>query len=369
MNLRRVVAIWMAVTALGIAGGCSTSTFPYSFPGQPLGVDGTAELSPDWSVKTLPGAYPGHRLKLLERSSRVSPLRFRVIVIPGSGCTGFAPIADRYFAGLLHAKVQVLHKQATDIQAGPSPQHCPDGFIKSDSLTVWRDDAIAALRFLDQQEGLSTVNGESKQIPPTILVGISEGGELLPDIASAMPSVVGLVLLSSSGLDPRDAGAMQAARLGEQDAWDQLSRIAHSTDSDQTELEGRTLRYWRDLMQWQVAQSLMDSPLPVLQVWGDADLLLPPAAFEAFAALADNRRAQFCSWRLPGADHGLQGPAASDGLKLVWAQLEYWGRAGKMSCEGPGKTQNFCAFIAGNYSPPQTVLSSGSYKIMSDNQR
>lgn len=346
MTFRRIVATWLAVTALGIAGGCSTNTIPFSVAGQQTGVDRTAELSSGWSVKTLPGASAGHRLSLLQRSSRISPLRFRVIVIPGSGCTGFAPIADRYFAGLLHAKVQVLHKPGADIQAGAAPQRCPDGFLESDSLAVWRDDAIAALRVLDRQERMANVNGESKGILPTILVGISEGGELLPGIASAVPGVIGLVLLSSTGLDPRDAGAMQAARIGEQDAWVQLSRAADSTLLDTTELEGRTLRYWRNLMEWPLAQPLMASPLPLLQVWGDADLLLPPSAFEAFTTLADKRSAQFCSWRMPGADHGLQGPAASDGLRLVWAQLEYWGRTGRMSCEGSGKTQNSSASIA-----------------------
>lgn len=348
MNLRRVVAIWMAVTALGIAGGCSTSTLPYSFAGQQVGANGRDELAPGWSVRTLPGAFAGHSLSLLERSSRISPLRYRVIVIPGSGCTGFAPIADRYFAGLLHAKVQVLHKPGADIQAGAAPQHCPDGFLESDSLAVWLDDAIAALRFLDQQEGLAAVNGESGQILPTLLVGISEGGELLPAIASAVPGVVGLVLISSSGLDPRDAGAIQAARLGEQDAWAQLSKFAESTLPDQAEFEGRTLRYWRDLMQWRLAQPLMDSPLPMLQVWGESDQLVPPAAFEAFSTRAEMRRAQFCSWHMPGADHGLQGPSGFDGLKLVWAQLEYWGRTGRMFCERPGKTQND---VAGNAWP------------------
>jgi len=297
-------------------------------------LNGMARLPEGWSLQVLPGATAGRHLSLLQRSARTTPTRLRVIVIPGSGCTGFAPIADRYFAGLLHAQVQVLHKPGVDVQAGPVPQHCPDGFVADDSLSAWREDALAALNFLAGSASRFPHSDENDQFLPTILVGISEGGELLPSIAAAVPGLVGLVLLSSSGLDPREAGALQAARIGEQGAWHRLTEATASPLPDTSVTEGRTLRYWRDVMQWPLAQPLMDSTWPLLQVWGDADELLPPAAYARFAARAGMRIAPFCSWRLPGTNHSLQGGGAADGLQQVWARLEAWGRQGRMSCEG-----------------------------------
>jgi hypothetical protein len=168
---------------------------------------------------------------------------------------------------------------------------------------------------------------------PTILVGISEGGELLPSIASVVPNLVGLVLLSSAGLNPREVGAMQADRLGEGHAWKSLVEASDSQLPDTLLIDGRTLRYWRDLMTWQLEQPLTESVLPLLQVWGDADDLIPPAAFVRFGKKSQARMASFCSWRMQGADHSLLGSNGNDGIQQVWARLETWARHGKMPCD------------------------------------
>ena len=56
-----------------------------------------------------------------------------------------------------------------------------------------------------------------KNLPlPQLLVGISEGAELLPALAPEVPQLAGLVLIGSSGLDPQETGALQARRLGVQ---------------------------------------------------------------------------------------------------------------------------------------------------------
>ena len=51
-------------------------------------------------------------------------------------------------------------------------------------------------------------------VMPQLLIGISEGAELLPALASEVPALAGLVLISASGLDPLEAGTLQAQRLG-----------------------------------------------------------------------------------------------------------------------------------------------------------
>jgi hypothetical protein len=295
-----------------------------------------ARLPEGWSLQMLPGAVPGRFLALLQRSARAAPARYRVIVIPGSGCTGFAPFADRYFAGLLHAQVLVLHKPGVDLWAGPAPPDCPGDFVANDALSMWRDDASAALRSLAAGAERPTGSPAEIQPLPALLVGISEGGELLPALAPEVPRLAGGVLLSSSGLDPREAGALQAARLGLEDAWFRVSDAMNSPLPDRWRIEGRTLRYWRDLMAWRVAQALLDAPWPLLQVWGEADALIPPVAYIRFAVRAQQERsAPFCSWPLPDADHGLQQADGVDALQQVWARLETWSRQGRWPCERP----------------------------------
>jgi hypothetical protein len=63
----------------------------------------------------------------------------------------------------------------------------------------------------------------------------------------------------------------------------------------------------------------------VLHAWGDADDMVPPAAYEQFAQRAQHRTAPYCALRLAGANHGLQAGEV-DGLQQVWA-VEGWGRA------------------------------------------
>jgi hypothetical protein len=66
-------------------------------------------------------------------------------------------------------------------------------------------------------------------------------------------------------------------------------------------------------------------PWPVLHAWGDADDLVPAAAYEQFAQRAQHRTAPYCALRLAGADHGLQA-----GKWMACSRcgpVEGWGRA------------------------------------------
>lgn len=267
-------------------------------------------------IRPLPGA-DGATLQALERGPRTAPLRYRVIVLPGSGCAGLAPFARRYFAGLLHAQVLVLHKPGVAPQADTRPEDCPPEFVQTDALDTWQAHARAALQaWLAQQTGPPL---------PLLLVGISEGAELLAGLAPAVPQLAGLVLLSASGLDPQEAGALQAARLGQSAAWAQIGRVQASDAPDSQSLQGRSLRYWRVLWRWRSAQALIDGPWPLLHVWGEADALVPPQAAQRFAARAAARRAPYCARSLPGADHGLQ-TEGRDGVQQAWAWVERWMR-------------------------------------------
>jgi len=257
-------------------------------------------------------------VQLLYREPIAQPLRYRVIVIPGSGCTGMGPVANRYFAGLLHAQVVVLHKPGVDANAGLSPDKCPPDFVQSDSLSRWLEDARWVLR--------NDAKARAAEPPvPQLLVGISEGAELLVKLAAEVPHLAGLVLLSGSGLDPSEAGALQAQRLGHGQAWQNLAHAQAANTPDNRAAEGRSLRYWRDLWAWRQSDALIASEWPILRVWGDADELVPQLAYDTFTQRAQTRAAPLCSRALPGADHGLQA-GARDGVQLVWVWLERWGR-------------------------------------------
>jgi hypothetical protein len=290
-------------------------------------LQGCAQAQPFFVVDHLPGAQQGDapraEIPVLRRAPLAQPLRLRVVVIPGSGCAGMAPIADRYFAGLLHAEVLVLHKPGTDVNAWPAPADCGDAFIAQDRLSAWRDHARAALRAALERDPPGTVR--------YWLVGISEGAELIPALAQDIPNLAGAVMISSSGLDPVEAGALQAKRLGYTADWERIARATTSAQPDATRLQGRTLGYWRDLWHWPLAQPLMDGAWPLLQAWGYADALIPAEAYVQFAARFGSRPGGFCSLHIPGADHGLQ-RAGYDGVQQVWTWMEQRERGPAIGC-------------------------------------
>ena len=274
-----------------------------------LGLQGCAQAQPFFIADQLPGAH-GFAVPVLRRAPLAPPLRYRVMVIPGSGCAGMAPIADRYFAGLLHAEIWVLHKPGVALDAWPPPDACDDDFVLHDALSTWRDDAVAALQSIGHEGAV-----------PQWLVGISEGGELLPEIAKNLQSIEGVVLLSASGLDPAESGGMQAQRRGRLVDWRALEAMQASNASDSVVVQGRSLRYWRDLWRWTSAQPLIKGNWPLLQVWGEKDDLVPAVAYTQFALRAGGRQAPYCPMPIVDADHGLQAPN-HDGVQKVWAFLE-----------------------------------------------
>ena len=279
---------------------------------------GCARAQPFFHSVSLPGSWTGSVVPALQRQEVFAPLRYRVIVIPGSGCGGLAPIADRYFSGLLHADVLVLHKPGTDIHTGLTPSNCSADYVKSDALSIWLDHARAALRF-------DTVTRNRTKLVPHVLVGISEGAEIVAYLAEDVPNLVGVILISGSGLDPVVAGEMQAKRIGEIAAWKSIEDAQLSNRPDEDQIQGRTLRYWRDMWDWRVQQPLIDANWPLVQIWGDADTSVPPEAFILFSKNAQNRKAQWCSVQLNGADHGLQSQR-KDGIQKSWDLLENWAR-------------------------------------------
>ena len=318
-RVSRVLAFLLCAATAGI--GVSSGAAAQDLPATEAGV---------FQLRPLPGAH-GQQLMALQRSERLPPLRYRVIVIPGSGCAGMGAWAERYFAGLLHAEVLVLHKPGVSPASQTAPGDCSGDFVRADALLAWREHARAALRFDAAQRAANSGSAALAHI----LVGISEGAELLPALANEVSSLAGMVLIGASGLDPQEAGALQAQSLGTAAIaqWQALGVAQAGNLPDSHVQQGRSLRYWRDLWHWPLQQALLTGPWPLLQVWGERDALVPASAYARFTLRAQGRLAAYCPRRLAGADHGLQRAAAlgeqtaHDGVQQVWGWLENWSRA------------------------------------------
>jgi pimeloyl-ACP methyl ester carboxylesterase len=243
-------------------------------------------------------------------------------------------VADRYFRGLLHAEILVLHKPGIDLTTEIHAKDCDSSFIRWDSLSHWAN----AAKFALQNDRTS-----HSQLPQ-ILIGASEGAEILPYIAGELANLQAMVLISSSGLNPRVASKLQARRLGAEPLWQLLDYAVASSERGDSIREGRSLQYWRDLWSWEATSYLLNSNVPIIQIWGDEDELVPKEAYEIFARLVESHNdntqklGRICSRCLNGYNHGLQS-SERDGVQWLWAQIERWAR-----------TQNLspCAFIDDN---------------------
>ncbi len=257
--------------------------------------------------------------QVLTRPALLPPARYRLLLVPGSGCRSLAPSVDRLAAGLMHAEVFILQKPYLGTAAAPAGD-CPVEFVQTDRLGAWltRARRLTAMALQHSPSAL-----------PLVLAGLSEGAELLPGLAAALPQADLLVMVGHAGLDPAEAGAMQAQRQGAGAHWDALMREAAQGASVADRLaEGRHLRYWADLHGWALRQPLLDDPRPLLQAWGGQDALMPQAAYAAFATQARERAGGYCSLRFDTADHELRSPQR-DHLQTVWAWLERHAREGR----------------------------------------
>ena len=93
-------------------------------------------VAPNTSLRSvLPGAH-GEGCGPCSGPAGATP-RYRVVVVPGSGCAGMGPFADRYFRGLLHAQVTVLHKPGVHPADTTPAADCPARFVQADHLSAW----------------------------------------------------------------------------------------------------------------------------------------------------------------------------------------------------------------------------------------
>lgn len=291
-------------------------------PGRALAATGSAA----WQIRPLPTAHADRQVQALWRGASAGPALYRLVVIPGSGCAGMGPLAQRYFEGLQAADIWIFHKPHSRPWVATPPDQCSDDFVQYDSLARWQADALSALQAVLQ---------ESARLP-VLLMGISEGAEILPALAAhTADALLGLVLLSAPGLDPVNAFQWQLQAMARPEVWPELQARVHSARPDDEVVHGRSLRYWRELWRWSLSAPLWASRWTVLQIWGDADEQVPPAAYRAFAERSQGQAMTLCSLRWPGANHALRTPEGLQAQQQLWPVLDRWARQGQLDCPQP----------------------------------
>lgn len=247
---------------------------------------------------------------VLSRPALSDRATWRLLIVPGSGCHDLAPSFPRMFAAAPGAHVLLLQKPHL------GGTECGLSFLEWDRLSRWRDQAIVLSR-----QALKSTDADL----PLVLAGLSEGAELLPSLADAFSESKLLLMVGNAGLDPSITGALQAARNGVYDRWQQINAAVELADTEHRLIEGRSAGYWRDLRDWRLSGPLMHEPRPLLHVWGGQDRLVPQQAYQRFASQARVGRSGFyCAMRFVSADHELREPEA-DRLQALWRALDaHW---------------------------------------------
>jgi hypothetical protein len=308
-NFQRVGALIGLATLVACASPAADSTAPFPPHAGAVSVSSASArfVLPDGGVLDYLTLQP-HHWGLNQRP------QYRVYVIPGSGCNGLASIAVDYFQGLSHGEVVVPHKRHVDAQHWQAGAvSCSAAFLRDDNLKQWADDAAAFIRWHLQTHPL-------RENQPMALVGISEGAELLPMIATELPQLKLLGLLGSSGLDPLEALSVQAEKIGASEfVRDLLKKTAATNVPDAHIWAGRSLGYWRSLVAWRFSEALLAGPHPLILGFGGRDEIVPLAALRQFELRARVKNRALCAVVFEEADHSLRIQGMDRPLQHYWA--------------------------------------------------
>lgn len=260
----------------------------------------------------------------------LSPTQERIenyfFVISGSDCTSMQYFLPQYFRGLEgeagKLRLFMLHKRFIEAGTWGRVGGCSDEFIRADYPSRW---------IADQREFIKAQLKWAKQaglVPKrVILVGISEGGDIVPMLAESIAEVTHAVILSNGGMNPIDTYRLQAKKHGIGEAAAVLASLAREPadpDAIDVSLGRRTWRYWSELNQLKTADALLALKIPILLAMGEADQLVPiesaQRTHDRFAALG---KSNFTLATYAQADHGLVSPSGSQ-LPHFWHALELW---------------------------------------------
>lgn len=238
-------------------------------------------------------------------SSPMDPVTY-LFVVGGSDCTSFAHFLPQYFRGLegesgdIH--IFMLQKRFIGARTWGRSFGCSKQFVRADYPERWIADQ---LEFIRQQ--LSFLGAHPNR--RIVLLGISEGGEIVPILAQRIPQTTHLVILANGGLDPLDAYSLQRAKLGlaPSEALRKLLETPELDASKNTNLFfGRTATYWSQVNKIQQIENLLLLNMPILMTMGVEDEVVPiESAWYAKEKFENQRNKNLTLITYPGANHSL----------------------------------------------------------------
>ncbi|HJV02328.1 MAG TPA: prolyl oligopeptidase family serine peptidase [Burkholderiaceae bacterium] len=229
-----------------------------------------------------------------------------VFVISGSGCTSMQYFLPRYFRGLEGEsgplRIFILQKRFIEERTWSRTSGCSREFVKADHPSRWISDQT---EFIHAQLDLAQRNHASPQ--RIAIVGISEGGDIVPVLAQAIPGVTHAVIIANGGMNPLDAYRLQAEKHGFAAALSALDDPPADPDAPMRAIGGRTWRYWAELRTLRHTENLLALSIPIWMAMGDADRAVPvESALYLRDQFALHGKTNLTLKVYPGADHGLQ---------------------------------------------------------------
>ncbi|MBC3936386.1 dienelactone hydrolase family protein [Undibacterium sp. CY7W] len=244
-----------------------------------------------------------------------------IFVVGGSGCASMGRYLPGYFRGLEGesgvSRIWLLQKR--HVAAQDDGSNCSAAFVQDDHFSRWQADQLEFIRFqLAQVPTDKTIR--------VVMMGISEGAELAPVLALALPVTTHLVLLAHSGDGAMGTYQTLARAYGHMHSgWKQLQaalRLAPA-DPDRSLIHGRSWRYWSEIRAVEHQSNLRAWKGPVLWAYGDADALIPKDAKSKLQQMVKPASGQWRICVFPGADHGLLSPDHTYLPDFMW-QLDRW---------------------------------------------
>lgn len=256
-------------------------------------------------------------------ASAIQPATF-VFVVSGSDCISMQGLLPQYFDGLEGApggmRIFILHKRFI------GTSDCGSRFIEVDHPSRWLDDQT---EFILAQLSIARMN---LQLPSKVLVlGISEGAEVVPLLARRIGAITHIALLGNGGMNPYDAFRLQAAQYGFTDAVREIDTICNDTpDSFRKVVADRSCRYWSELRSLKHTDNLLQLDIPLFVAMGEVDRMVPiESAWYIHDRFAAAGKSNLHVLAIPNADHGFRKQYGS-ALPQVWRTLEKW-LEGKMN--------------------------------------
>lgn len=249
-----------------------------------------------------------------------------LFVISGSGCTSMKYLLPQYFRGLDGEsgpmRVFILQKRFIQARTWGRTLGCDDDFVQADRPQRWIADQA---EFIHAQ--LALVQNRAVRPKRIVVLGISEGGDIVPILAHRIVGITHAAILSNGGMNPLDAYRLQAHRHGFDIASTVLGNPGQTLANGSTTaplIAGRTSRYWLELSQLRHTAGLLALDIPLLMAMGEADQAVPIAsAYYLAEQFKQHQKSNLTLLSYPNADHALRSNTHFY-LPDFWHALDLW---------------------------------------------